>query len=229
MENLSIHQAHKLFLLLHPRKAHLIDISKSSVSTLGYVRLRSKDDRVLLAIKQDDIETQLLEAQSKSEAKDKRKRKNEEINEICQSIVLNIISGPIDDELCLAVHQANSEIQIQYRSRNEKPRSGENGWEGHWGMVNSALKHWEIVKRDKVSNIVVEEIRSNEKKDVVGAAAAGIAMGFLTGGAGLLAGATSGNYQDVLFKFTSPILGEFICETKHDIYKHILGSCKSYS
>ena len=42
-----------------------------------------------------------------------------------------------------------------------------------------------------------------KNEDLVGDAAAGIAMGFLAGGAVLLAGSAPGNYQNVLFKITS--------------------------
>ncbi|WP_186540026.1 hypothetical protein [Synechococcus sp. BIOS-E4-1] len=233
MENQSIILVYELFLGLNPKKARLVDMGKSSVSTLGYVRLRDKNNRILFTIKQGDIENKLEDIRSIQNAKDQRRSKDKEISEIFESVIINVISGQIDEDLCLAFHQSNSEIQIQYRNSTQKPRSRNRTREelrnDFWRpRLNDALKYSEIIGRDDVSNITVEEIRSDEKKDVAGAAIAGIAMGFIAGSAGLLAGSTSGNYQNVVFKLNSPILGEFICEAKHDVYKHILGSCKSY-
>ena len=132
---------------------------------------------------------------------------------------IEIISGEVKGNHCLAFHKARKEFHIQHRKPTVRPKH----------LVNGAFENWQIIGREDASKVTIEEIGSDQKKDIMTAAATGIAMGFLLGGAGLLAGSTSGNYKKMLFKLRSQSLGEFICEANYDLYKVILVSSMEYS
>lgn len=86
-----------------------------------------------------------------------------------------------------------------------------------------------IKKRIKSSVVSIEEVRGEAKKSMAGSIAKGIALGWLTGGAGLIAGATSGNYENVIFILNLPGIGEVLCEAKQEFFKKILAHSSRFA
>ena len=205
-------RARDLYLLANPKKGHLIDKESSTLSSLGYIRLRSKEGKTLFAIKKDDLFVKLeKESQSQREkdhatqTKETLKQSKQEQIDVGYGHQIKVVSGLAENHHLVLLR--DKDVLVSYT--------------GFWNI--------KIIQRQNLSDVVVEEIRADSKKNVAGALVTGAVLGFMTGGAGLIAGATSGNHQIILFKLISPSFGEIFCEAKNDVYKRIICSSKHYS
>ena len=207
MENEFMREAVRYFSDLNPSKVDLIDAEESGINLLGVIRLKDKDGNVLLRIKKDDIADHHLRLMMEKEKESKKLQVEKDSTEWFIASIIRVAYG-LDAGYALAILQDNSQL-----------------------IVYPALLRWKnsIIMRERITNVAVEEVRSDAKKDLTGSIAAGASFGFLNGGLGLIAGATSESCQNVIFKLRSPILGDLLCEAKHDVYKRIIGSCSSFS
>ena len=65
MDNEFLQNAQDLFVLLKPKKGHLVDKEISTMSSLGYIRLRNKDKKILFTINKKDLFGRLEQELSK--------------------------------------------------------------------------------------------------------------------------------------------------------------------
>ena len=205
MEIELIREVVKYFSELNPDKANLIDEEQSGMNLLGIIYLKDKDGNNLLRIKKDDIGTYHLKQKTEKQ-KQSKKLQAEKYNPQCFNASIIKVAYGLDPGYALALLQDNSQL-----------------------IIYPALLRWKnsIIMREKISEVAVEEVHSDTKKNLTGSIAAGAAFGFRTGEAELVACTTSARHQTVIFNLKSPILGDLLCEAKYDIYIRILDSCNS--
>jgi len=176
-------------------------------NSLGFVRLCDSSGKVLLKIKKEDVASELQCAQQKSKAASEKEAKDKDARRLVGSSVIKTHAGLEGDcALCLTLNR--KEIIVINAT-----------WADRGKIIRSAY----------LSDCVVEEVRTEQKKSMSGSIAKGIAFGWMLGGVGAIAGATSGNYENVLFKLIFPDDSKYLCEAKQELFKIIYSHSKEFA
>ena len=142
MEIELIREVVKYFSELNPDKADLIDEEQSGVNLLGIICLKDKDGNNLLRIKKDDIGTYRLKLKIEKQ-KQSKKLQAEKYNPQCFNASIIKVAYGLDPGYALALLQDTSQL-----------------------IIYPALLRWKnsIIMREKISEVVVEEVHSDTKK-----------------------------------------------------------------
>ena len=189
----------ELYAIKFPRSQPKLEGAYLRENALGFVRLCESSGKVLLKIKKEDVVSELLCAQEKSKAASEKEGKAKDARRLLGSSVIKTHAG-LEDDCALYLTQNRKEIIIANTT---------------WADLGK------IIRSASLSECLVEEVRTEQKKSMSGSIAKGIAFGWMLGGVGAIAGATSGNYENVLFKLIFPNSSKYLCEAKQELFKII--------
>ena len=176
-------------------------------NALGFVRLCESSGKVLLKIKKEDVASELQCEQEKSKAASEKEAKDRDARRLLGASVLKTHAG-LEGDYAMYLTLNRKEIIVAKTT-----------WSDLGKVVRSAY----------LSECLVEEVRTEQKKSMSGSIAKGIAFGWMFGGVGAIAGATSGNYENVLFKLIFPDDSKYLCEAKQELFKTIYSHSKEFA
>ena len=197
----------ELYVAKNPKDEPKAKNAYSRENALGFVRLCDSSGTVLLRVKKDDIDAELQAAKEKSRLSSEKKARREDAAKLSTAISVKTLAG-VDDNCSISITNDKKELFV---------------------IKSTWADPLLIVKKQSISDCLVEEVRTEQKKSMSGSIAKGLAFGFVFGGVGAIAGATSGNFENIIFKIICRDGAKYLCEAKQELFKSIYSNSKEFS
>lgn len=192
----------EIYRLKSPGSESILDGASARQNSIGFARLCDINGNVILKIKAADVDKELSCLRGSSQLQMNRDKSNDMAIFFASGAQIKVLSG-LEEGLKLYIGSGRKVIVLS--------EGGD-----------------KVVDKFYTRDVVVERLGEEQKKDMGGAILSGSALGLAFGGVGAVAGATSGNYQNIIFKLVLPDSRIFACEAKQELFHEILANSKEF-